>query len=119
MNESQSNRRRPKYLIKHDILMYYYNTYIGLAIIFMILVFLKMAVFPWQACLVLLLVVSARVLYGVFRLAPIIACPYCEAGHRKKKWISNAYYLSMVPLEKEVFECPTCGKEIEVVDEEE
>ncbi len=118
MSESQSNNRRPLYLIKHDILVYYYNTYIGLAIIFMILVFLKVEVFPWQACILLLIVVAARVLYGVKKLAPTVACPFCEAGHQKRKLISNVFYLSTLPLEKEHFECPTCGKIVEIIDKD-
>lgn len=119
MNESQLNEHGLKYLNRHDILAYYYNTYIGLAIIFMALVFLKMKVFPWQACLVLVGIVSIRVIYGVCKMAPAIACPFCKAGNQKRKWFSNIYYLSTIPLEKETFECPTCGQKIKIIDQDE
>lgn len=118
MEEPQTKVRRPRYLIKHDILNYYYNTYIGLAVVFMLLVFLKVDVFPWQADVVFLVIVLARIIYGVVKLAPTISCPFCEAGHKKRDLLQNAYYLSTLPLEKEVFECPSCGKEIEIVDKD-
>lgn len=116
MVESQTQIRRPRYLVKHDILNYYYNTYIGLAVVFMLLVFLKVKVFPWQVSAIFLVVVLARIFYGVVKLAPAISCPFCEAGNKKRNLLQNAYYLSMIPLEKEVFKCPSCGKEIEIVD---
>lgn len=119
MTDSDKQPRRPKYLKKKDILAYYYNTYIGLAILLLLVIAIKFEMISLVLCLALSIMVIIRILYGVKKLAHTISCPFCGDGELKRKWGVNAYYLATLPLEKKMFECPNCGKEIEVVDHEE
>lgn len=119
MTDSDKRPVRPKYLFKKDILAYYYNTYIGLAILLLLIIAIKFEVFPLIFSIVLTVLVALKILFGVKRMAPAISCPFCGDGELKHRWFTNAYYLSTIPLEKNIFECPNCGETIEVFDHEE
>lgn len=119
MTDADKRPRRPRYLNKRDILAYYYNTYIGLAILLLLMIAIKFNIFPLALSITLAVLVIIRILYGVKKLAHTISCPFCGDGELKNKWGENAYYLATLPLEKEMFECPNCGKTIEIVHHDE
>ncbi len=119
MKQWNGQTKKKKYLSKKDILSYYYSTYIGLAILLLLLIAVKLGTFPIPFTLGLIVLVIGRILYGVKVHLDAISCPFCGNGELKKRWITNLYYLAMLPLEKDYYVCPNCGQYIEIRDCEE